>query len=129
MKLLNIVVGVLELLIGASAIVGGIGLIVTNGLGMQVTQLRFSPFTSFTLPGIILAGVVGGSYMVAAISVFIKSKYRNELQAVAGFGLLIWVFTELYMIRQPHFLQALYFCIGILTLIFSLFLYKIKKND
>jgi hypothetical protein len=42
------------------------------------------------------------------------------LSAVAGFGMLIWIFAELAIIRQYSWLQALYFGLGAMELIFVL---------
>jgi hypothetical protein len=42
------------------------------------------------------------------------------LSAIAGFGMLIWIFVELAIIRQYSWLQAAYFIVGGLELILVL---------
>lgn len=126
-KLLIRFIALFEFLIGLSAIAGGYGLITTNGLGMPVTLLKNSPFSSYFWPGVILLCIIGGSYTLASLTLLKHTRYMQEMQAVAGFGMLIWIFTELYTIRQPHMLQAIYFGFAILTLIFTLF--KVKYKD
>lgn len=37
--------------------------------------------------------------------------------AVAGFGMLIWIFTEIVLIREAAWLQVLYFATGTVQLI------------
>ena len=44
------------------------------------------------------------------------------LSAVAGFGMLIWIFVELALIRHYSWLQAAYFGLGALELILVLVL-------
>jgi hypothetical protein len=50
-----------------NAVAGGIGLMV-NGLGVPESQLDGTPFATFTMPGLILAGIVGGSMATATVS-------------------------------------------------------------
>jgi hypothetical protein len=38
------------------------------------------------------------------------------LSAIAGFGMLIWIFVELAIIRQYSWLQSAYFALGVLEL-------------
>jgi hypothetical protein len=42
--------------------------------------------------------------------------------------MLIWFFAELYILKHTHWLQILYFSIGILTLIFLLLRMKYEKE-
>jgi hypothetical protein len=39
------------------------------------------------------------------------------LSAIAGFGMLIWIFVELAIIRRYSWLQAAYFALGVMELI------------
>lgn len=118
----------LEFLIGISAVAGGIALITLNGLGMPVIWLDHSPFASYFWPGVILSLIVGGTYLLASILLWKKNKFTCEATATAGFGLLTWVFVELYIINEPHWLQIFYFGFGVLTLVVTLFLLKFSKN-
>lgn len=113
--------------IGLSAIAGGYGLIFLNGLGMPVTSLH-GVFSSFIIPGLILAFIVGGTHIAASILLWLKSKYAVEATAVAGFGLLVWIFTELYIIREGHWLHVLYFGFAVVTLIVTMLLLKLRKQ-
>lgn len=120
------IISIFELLIGASAVFGGYRLIAMDGLGMPKDWLAHSPFTSYVWPGLILATIVGGSYVLAAFFMWRHHKFYLETSSIAGFGLLIWVFTELYMLNHPHWLQGLYFGFGIMTIVLALVLSKTR---
>lgn len=116
------------LLVGLSAVAGGFGLIFMNGLGMPVASLH-GAFNSYVIPGLILSIVVGGTYLEAARRVWAGVRLAPEAVATAGFGLAIWIFTELYIIHEPRWLQAVYFSFALVTLIGSLTLLKFISQD
>ncbi|WP_314094172.1 hypothetical protein [Microbacterium foliorum] len=100
-----------------SAFAGGIGLIATGGLGMPQSFLDDGPFRSFVWPGLILIGVVGGSQGLAAGLLLARRESALLWSAAAGFGMIVWIFTETGMIRGMSWLQALYFATGIAQLV------------
>lgn len=106
-----------------SAVAGGVGLIFLNGLGMPLESLN-NVFPNFLIPGLILFLIVGGSNLAAAVSIIKNWKYAMEAAMVAGFGMQIWIYTELYIIQQPHWLQTMYFATGTLVLILAFLLYS-----
>jgi hypothetical protein len=114
MKLLLII---LHLFIGLSAAFCGFFMVKTNGLGIPLSYLEHSPFTSFTIPGLILLCIVGGTQLFAALWQLRGKIYAPEVSAIAGFGIMIWIYTELTMILQFSWLQHLYFYLGILILV------------
>jgi hypothetical protein len=61
--------------------------------------------------------VVGGTQLAAANALLAKRDMALLLSAVAGFGMLIWIFVELEMIQQYSWLQGAYFILGGLELI------------
>jgi len=115
-------------LIGISAVAGGYGLIFMNGLGMPISRLETSPFTSYFWPGMILLFVVGGTHLLAAKLVWGGNRFMHEALATAGFGMLIWIFVEMYIVQERHFLQVMYFGIGMATLIITILLLKYEKE-
>jgi hypothetical protein len=60
----------------------------------------------------VLGAVVGGTQLAAAVMLLAKRRMALLLFAVAGFGMLIWIFVELAIIRQYSWLQAAYFSLG-----------------
>ena len=119
---------VLIFLVGVSAIVGGYGIIAENGLGMPRDFLKTSIFHSFFWPGVILFGVVGGTQIFASVALWLNAGFRRELLAIAGFGLAIWIFVQLYIIESAHILQVIYFTIAIFELISAMVMYRFSKK-
>jgi hypothetical protein len=95
-----------------SAFAGGIGMLVTNGLGMPLEMLDGSPFASFAVPALVLLVVVGGTQAVATWLLIARRESALVWAAVAGFGMLIWIFVETMVIRGGSWLQVLYFSTG-----------------
>lgn len=112
---------------GITAVISGIELMRTNGLGMPVSFLSNSPFTSFLIPGLILTIIIGGTSLLAAFFLLKNHKFALHASAAGGFGILIWIFTEQYMIHESSFLQVIYFSIGILILTLTMLILKKGK--
>lgn len=97
-----------------SAVAGGVAMQFTDGLGMPKSFLDNSPFASFLVPGLILLVVVGGTQAVAAVLLLGRRRSSLLWAAVAGFAMMIWIFTETVMIQGFGWLQLLYFATGAL---------------
>lgn len=113
---------------GMSALLGGIRLLMTDGMGMPKTWLSNTPFDSYFWPGLILAGIVGGTYIMASITMWRCSKLYPELSGIAGFGLIIWIFTEVFLLPGRSLLQITYFGIGILTVVLDILILRNKPE-
>lgn len=125
-KYLRIVLVILLLTVGLSAVQGAYGLIFKNGLGMPLDFLHNTPFRSYFWPGMILGFIVGGTSLAAVFLTLKNYKYRFEACAVAGFGLLIWLFTELFLLPEHSFLTVIYFVLAIAILALTMLLLKIE---
>lgn len=123
-KYLRIALVIILLMVGLSAVQGAYGLIFKNGLGMPLDFLQNTPFHSYFWPGMILGFIVGGTSLVAAFFMLRSYKYRFEACAVAGFGLLIWLFTELFLLPEHSFLTVIYFALAIAILVLTMLLFK-----
>lgn len=95
-----------------SAGVGGVGILATNGLGMPTSMLSSGPFPNFSVPGLILLVVVGGTQLVSAVLLIARREVALVWTAVAGLGMVIWIFVETGIIQGLSWLQALYFATG-----------------
>jgi hypothetical protein len=95
-----------------SALAGGVGMLLTNGLGMPASSLVGSPFSSFAIPAIVLIVVVGGTQALATGLLIARRESALLWSAVAGIGMLIWIFVETVVIRGGSWLQVLYFATG-----------------
>ena len=111
-----------------SALAGATLAIALGGAGVPLEYLAHSPFSSYFVPGLVLGVVVGGTQLAAAVTLLAKRRTALLLSAVAGFGLLIWIFVELAIIRQYSWLQSAYFGVGGLELILVLALLGIAPT-
>jgi hypothetical protein len=91
-----------------------------NGGPIPVRYLVGTPFTSYLVPGLILGIVVGGTQLVAAVVLQKRRKSSLVWTGVAGFGMMVWIFIELAMIKQYSFLQSIYFGLGAAEIILVL---------
>jgi len=121
-----LVVGWFNLL---SALGGGIGLIAANGMGMPMSWLVGSPFDSYVGPGVILLLVVGGTQALAVLLQHRRQPWYPAAAAVAGFGMVIWIYVELIILPGYSFLHTLYFGTGMLQLIVTLLCLGVLPAD
>jgi hypothetical protein len=93
-------VGVLEAFIALSAIGGGIAMLL-GADKFPVEWLRNTPFSDYTIPALVLAIVVGGSSLVAAVEVvtinapkpsWIEGVYFGLGLAVLGLATYLWTY-------------------------------------
>jgi len=103
-----------------SAVGGGVGLVVANGMGMPQSWLEGTPFDSFVMPGLILVLVVGGTQALAVLLQHRRHPWWPAAAGVAGFGLVIWVYVEVALLPVYSFLHTLYLTTGVLQLVFLL---------
>lgn len=119
---------VVTVLQATAAVLGGIALIATDGLGMPATMLQNSPFHSFLWPGLILLVVVGGTQVTAAIALVRRADSADFWAAVAGLGMIIWIFVETMLVSEPSWLQPLFFATGVIQLALVLVLEGITRS-
>jgi hypothetical protein len=110
-----------------SAFYGGILLVLDpSGELMQIPAalLQSSPFDSFLIPGLILLIVIGTGSLITAILTIRKSKSYYKWVVTMGSGLIIWILTELLMIREFSMLQVIYGGLGIILLFLGISLWN-----
>jgi hypothetical protein len=112
-----LIVGFLNLM---SAAAGGAGIAATNGLGMPKSWLAGSPFASYLWPGLVLLVVVGGTQAIAVVLQLRKSRLALAAAAVAGFGMIIWIYVEVTILPVTSWLQPAYFATGTLQVVLVL---------
>jgi hypothetical protein len=115
-----IALGVLQVFIGIGAIPAGIGMIADPsgaGLGMSSDWLAGSPFPNFLIPGIVLLAVNGLGSLTGALLSFRRSQYAGLGAIGLGIFLIVWIVIQVLVVGPPiHWLQPLYFVIGIIEL-------------
>ncbi len=88
--------------VSATALFGGVELL-TGWPRRQPTEwLAGTPFDSYAVPGLLLAGLVGGSNAVAAWATARRSPRWPELTTAAGVVLLGWIAAEVALLDQPE---------------------------
>jgi len=95
-----------------SAIGGALGLILLTGMGIPLEYLRFTPFTSYVVPGLIL-GVVGGSALAAVLLLLQRRRLAYLAAFAAGAIMTGWIIAEVLLIRHFSWLQLGYLVIGL----------------
>lgn len=125
MKNITKVFSVYLFLLGLIAVNGG-WTILTKPESIHLTTaiLKNTPFTSFFIPGLILLFIVGGTQFLGAFMLWFRKQLQYEAAALAGFTLLIWTCTELYVLPSHQFIQVVYLAFAISILIAVMLLLK-----
>lgn len=113
---LRIALIVLAVFTALSAVGGAIALLV-GGIGVPLSVLDGSVFTDFFWPAVLLGLVIGGTQVAAAVSALRRSPRWLFWSAFAGFGMVIFIFVELAIMRGFSFLHGLYFGTGMAQVI------------
>ncbi|MGD1148960.1 MAG: hypothetical protein ABR961_13535 [Thermoanaerobaculaceae bacterium] len=112
----KIIAVVLAGFLGVSAVPGGIALLA--GIDAPpVEQLKGSVFADYTIPGLSLLLIVGGSAVLATVLLIRKSRFAVLASIGAGLGVMVFEFVEVLVIGSPagpaRILQVLYFGVGV----------------
>lgn len=98
---------------GTALVLGVIVPSLTSVLTPPVEYLDGTPFSSYLIPGIVLAVVVAGTQAIAFAMELRRHPWADAATAVAGFAVLVWIFVQMVFIPFS-FLQAAYFLTGLL---------------
>lgn len=96
-------------------------------IGMTLDYLKFSPFNSFLIPGIILFLVNGVSNLLTAFIMIKRNKYSNEMIVAQGILLAGWILIQVWMVRDLNPLHIIMFSIGAILITCGIILIKQKK--
>lgn len=127
---MRIFAGILIALHGIIAAICGIILMqdVSGGsIGLQQALLEHSPFTDYFYPGLILYTILGLGSFYTGICTLVRARYYVWLLMTVGCGIIIWIITQMIMIRLQFNLQYVIGVIGIITLLLGILLRK-KEN-
>jgi hypothetical protein len=133
---LRLLLGCLGFL-GLSAAFGGIMLVANPSgglLGMPISLLRFSPFQDFLIPGLILGIVFGIGSFAAILALWFRPAWSLasalthatgehwawSVALVIGSGQVIWIVTQMLMMRGVSVLHFLYGGLGVLIVFLTL---------
>jgi len=114
-KSIHVLLIVLNIFLALTAFGGGIQLLIGFYIP-PVEMLNGSPFKDFTIPGLALGIIVGGSAFFAAILLIRKNKFSILASVAAGLVIMFFEFVEALIIGSPagpaRFMQILYFGMG-----------------
>jgi hypothetical protein len=111
-----------------SAIGGGIGLIAPGSLGMPSAWIDGTGF-SYVTTGVILLVVVGGTQTAAFVLLLLRRPYALLANAVAGFGMVLWIYVEVALLPVSSILQTIYIGTGIAQLALTLACLGVLRRD
>jgi hypothetical protein len=101
----------LSLFLGVTAAGGGLSLI-AGWIPMPTSALEGSPFSTYTVPAVLLSVVIGGSGLYAAWLVYQRSALGAIVAAVSGLGIVVFEGFEWAIIGFSP-LQVAYMLLGV----------------
>ncbi len=114
-RIARVAIVVVAVFIALSAVAGGVGLI-GGSLAFPLDWLAGTPFTSYVIPALILAFVVGGSCLATAILMLRKHPLAVLVALGAGLIQVGWIAGEVILVGTRDglmmWLQITYFVAG-----------------
>jgi hypothetical protein len=122
------------LFLGVSALFGGVVLVGSPSgawLHLPLAVLRFSPFSDFLIPGLILGLLFGvGSFLAVlalwwrpvwpfatALTHLTGEHWAWSAALTLGLGQIVWIVTETVMLRGASWLALIYGSLGLLIVV------------
>ena len=125
-KAMRITIFVLAVFGSLTTLAGGIGLL-TGAIATPLEWLEGSPFVDYTIPGLALAIIVGGSMLLAAATIFTGREFGVLASGFAGLAMMIFEIVEAPVI-DPYAgsslsvalsLQVFYFALGLVIFVLA----------
>ena len=122
-KTLYIILIVLTIFLALTALEGGVQLL-EGTYAPPVEMLNGSIFKDYTVPGLALGLVVGGSAILAAVLLIRKSEFSILFATAAGVVIMSFEFVQVLAIGSPagiaRNLQILFFSTGTAIIVVSM---------
>ncbi len=125
--ILKIAAVILLLFNGIGALYGGLSFMLHpdgSGLHMSAEYLRYSPFSDFFLPGLILFICNGVLSLVAIAFVLMSHRYALWAVLLQGAILVGWIAVQVLMVRDFQALHAVMLGTGVLLAVCGVALRK-----
>ena len=125
-KVMRIATFVLVVFGALTTLAGGIG-ILTGGIAIPLDWLQGSPFVDYTVPGLVLAIIVGGSMLLAAATILTGYVVGVLASSFAGLAMMIFEIIEVAVVDRfagswlllALSLQAFYFALGLVIFVLA----------
>lgn len=138
-KFVRITLVVVEAFVGIWAVIGGVGL-VTGAipfLQFPLTLLQGTPFSDFTIPGLALGILIGGSTLFAAATVLTRREVGVLASGVAGLFTMGFEIIEVMSVNSkwgdafPIALvqQIIIFLLGLTIFGLAVYLWRAEYRD
>lgn len=121
---------ILLLFNGIGALYGGLSFMLHpdgSGLGMSAEYLRYSPFSDFFVPGLILFTCNGMLSLVATVLVVFSHRYAVWAVLLQGAILVGWIAVQVLMVRDFQVLHAVMLGTGVLLVVCGYLMRKLPK--
>jgi hypothetical protein len=128
----KLILGIIQLIVAVGALPAGYLLFSQpdgHAMHMSVDMLAGSPFKDFFIPGLFLFIVNGVFNLMSSVLAFLKYRHTALLGLLLGFILIVWISVQVYSVGLNHFLQPLYFFIGLGEILLSFLIFKGDKKD
>ena len=100
-KGIRIALSSIETFTGLGAVGGGIAILIgAFNRWFPVAWLQGTPFSDYTIPGLILLIVVGGGMLLAAATQFVQREWAVLISVAMGFVMLGWIACEVAIIDR-----------------------------
>jgi hypothetical protein len=120
---MHIVLGLLQAFIALTALAGGFMFVKDPSgaaMGYTVSMLEGSIFPDFLVPGLFLFVVNGLGSLIGAVLSFIKNRNAGPAAIALGVILVAWIVIQVSIIRSTHWLQGVYFALGLVELVLGM---------
>ncbi len=131
MKFLRLSAIVLLAFLGVTAIAGSIPMLLYpegNEILLPLSLLQYSPFSSYTIPGILLLAANGLLALVVLWLAIARRPFYGEWTCFQGCVLLGWLVIECVMLRMVMWLHYVYGAVGLALVIAGLMLSRIEQR-
>ena len=98
-RIVRIAIFVLAVLGALTAFAGGVG-ILTGAITFPLEFLQGTPFIDYTIPGLALAILVGGSFLFAAVTIFTGREMGVLASALAGLFMIGFEVVEIAIVDR-----------------------------
>lgn len=130
-KRVRSVIGLTGGFVSLTAIGGGIAILV-GADRFPSSWLRETPFRDYTIPAILLAFAVGGSSLIAALSILTGGRGGVVAAMAAGIILVGYIAVEVLILKQvppgPTTIEIFYFALGLLIFVLGAYLWRVENS-